>query len=382
MNYIVFDLEWNQCPEGKSEEDPNLPFEIVEIGAVKMNESGEILDTFHQFVRPTVYKWLHYRTREVIGLNASDLRHGLPFPEAAREFLRFCTTAGRPAANEEAADPVEAAGLPGAGPADTAAEESPAAGTEPADDFSPYLFFTWGTMDVMEFQRNLRYYGMEYLVRPPVFFGDVQKLFAISYEERKLRRSLEYAVDFLQLTHEGDFHAALDDAMYTARILQKIRPSVIRSNYSIDIYQYPRSKEEQVRIRYRTYEKFISRDFPKKEELMKDGEASAVRCFVCGKEVRRKVPWVSLNHRNYEAVGECPEHGYTKSKLRVRKTEEGTCFAVKTSRQISEGELAEFLEKYGEVLKKQQRKAPVRAKKRTRRAKKSPNDADHGTSNA
>ena len=37
MDYIVFDLEWNQSPYGKEGENPDMPFEIVEIGAVKMN---------------------------------------------------------------------------------------------------------------------------------------------------------------------------------------------------------------------------------------------------------------------------------------------------------------------------------------------------------
>ena len=38
MNYIVFDLEWNQSPGGKKYSNSRLPFEIIEIGAVKMNE--------------------------------------------------------------------------------------------------------------------------------------------------------------------------------------------------------------------------------------------------------------------------------------------------------------------------------------------------------
>ena len=33
MNYIVFDLEWNQSPGGKKYSNSRLPFEIIEIGA-------------------------------------------------------------------------------------------------------------------------------------------------------------------------------------------------------------------------------------------------------------------------------------------------------------------------------------------------------------
>ena len=34
--YIVFDLEWNQSPQGKEGSIENFPFEIIEIGAVKV----------------------------------------------------------------------------------------------------------------------------------------------------------------------------------------------------------------------------------------------------------------------------------------------------------------------------------------------------------
>ena len=40
MNYIVLDLEWNQCPEGKEKEDSRIPFEIIEIGAVRFSFSS------------------------------------------------------------------------------------------------------------------------------------------------------------------------------------------------------------------------------------------------------------------------------------------------------------------------------------------------------
>ena len=36
MHYIVFDLEWNQAA-GRIGHEGGLPFEIVEIGAVKLN---------------------------------------------------------------------------------------------------------------------------------------------------------------------------------------------------------------------------------------------------------------------------------------------------------------------------------------------------------
>lgn len=42
MDYIVFDLEWNQSPEGKKGSDKKLPFEIIEIGAVKLDRKSVV----------------------------------------------------------------------------------------------------------------------------------------------------------------------------------------------------------------------------------------------------------------------------------------------------------------------------------------------------
>ena len=42
MDYIVMDLEWNQNPYGKNNHHPDIPFEIIEIGAVRVTEDREI----------------------------------------------------------------------------------------------------------------------------------------------------------------------------------------------------------------------------------------------------------------------------------------------------------------------------------------------------
>ena len=38
MNLIVIDLEWNQSSTGSEPEVSEIPFEIIEIGAVKYGE--------------------------------------------------------------------------------------------------------------------------------------------------------------------------------------------------------------------------------------------------------------------------------------------------------------------------------------------------------
>lgn len=296
MNYIVFDLEWNQCPYGKDFENPRLPFEIIEIGAVKLNEQKEYIDSFHALIRPTVYRKLHFQTSRVIGLTEDDLRKGRPFREAASAFLDWCGEDAR--------------------------------------------FCTWGTLDLTELQRNLQYFHMEKRLPGPILYEDVQKLFAIAFETRKERRALNYAVEFLHLPEDGTFHMAKEDAVYTARVLQQIPDSIIRENYSIDCYRNPKSREEEIRIRYPGYEKFISREFETREELLAAKDVAAVRCFTCGKNVRRQVRWFTDGSgRNHLAVGLCPEHGYVKCKLRVRESKDGKYFAIRTTKHISEDDM-------------------------------------------
>lgn len=88
MNYIVFDLEWNQCPYGKGQENERIPFEIIEIGAVKLNSERQIIDQYQVLIQPRVYKKLHHRTREIIQMDMKLLeREGIPFYRAVKEFL-------------------------------------------------------------------------------------------------------------------------------------------------------------------------------------------------------------------------------------------------------------------------------------------------------
>ena len=44
MNYVVVDFEWNQACYGKGSENRKIPFEIIEIGAVKLDENLREID--------------------------------------------------------------------------------------------------------------------------------------------------------------------------------------------------------------------------------------------------------------------------------------------------------------------------------------------------
>lgn len=310
MSYIVFDLEWNQCPYGKDRENKKLPFEIIEIGAVKLDKNRNVIDSFQEIIKPVVYHRLHFRTKEILGITSERLEKGISFKCAVKKFLDWCGPEAK--------------------------------------------FCTWGPTDLIELQRNMKYYKILQMIKGPVFFYDVQKLFGLIYENEKTTRSLEYAIDFLKLEKGEDFHQALNDAYYTAEILKKIPENFVKRNYSIDCYQNPKDKNSEIYTVFKDYSKFISREFYSKEDAMKDKEVTKTQCFLCKRTAKKKIRWFSVNPKSHLCLAYCPEHGYFKGKARIKKTDEGKYYVVKTLKRIDETEVDEIRDRK-EALRKKRR---------------------------
>ncbi len=317
MNYIVLDLEWNQSNTGLEKEVSRLPFEIIEIGAIKLSDTGVMISEFCELVKPQVYHEMHHITSKLIHMQMEELERGDSFPEVAGRFLDWC--------GEEA-----------------------------------YTFCTWGSLDLVELQRNMRFYNMTPLSDRPIAFLDVQKLFSIAYEDRKSRRALEYAIDFLNIEKDIPFHRAFSDAYYTAKVLsciQEAHPDVLR-NVSYDVFNPPKTGKDEIKVQFDTYMKYISRTFADKKEAFADKEVISSKCYLCHCNLRKKIRWFSPNARNYYCVAYCEKHGHLKGKIRVRKTEDGRIFVVKTTRFITKEEaegIARRREHARELHKKQKK---------------------------
>jgi hypothetical protein len=201
-----------------------------------------------------------------------------------------------------------------------------------------YMICTWGTQDLTELQRNMQYHNMTPLSDGPIAYLDVQKLFSIAYEDGKKRRSLEFAIDFLEIEKDIPFHRAFTDAYYTGKILTEIMEhhrSVLK-NVSFDVFHPPVDRKSEVKIQFDTYMKYISRSFASKSEAFRDSEVISTKCYLCHRNLKKKIPWFAVSLKNYYAVAYCEEHGYLKGKIRVNKTEDGRVYIVKTTKFISE----------------------------------------------
>ena len=99
-----------------------MQFEIIEIGAVKLDSKFNIIDSYSSIVKPRLYKRLQPHVREVLNYDETTLRQGRPFDMVCREFLKWCGT--------------------------------------------DYIFCSWGTMDLYYLQNNMDYYYMKPLEAP------------------------------------------------------------------------------------------------------------------------------------------------------------------------------------------------------------------------
>lgn len=300
MNYIVLDLEWNQSIND-TDEMPKLAFEIIEIGAVMLNDMYVMIHEFSRLVKPEVYHEMNQITSKLIHLQMQELQNGEPFTEVAEDFLKWC----------------------GSG---------------------EYIFCTWGSMDLTELQRNMQFYNMTPMSSGPIAFLDVQKLFSLAFEDGKSRRGLEYAVDKVGIEKDIPFHRAFSDAYYTAKLLKVIaeQHSEVMEYISYDVFHLPGSRKQEIKVQFGNYTKYISREFDSKEDALADGEVLSSKCYLCHRNLKKKVKWFTPNGRHYYCLAYCEKHGYLKAKIRVRKSERGKIYIVKTTKLISQEDAAKL----------------------------------------
>ncbi|MBR4768271.1 MAG: exonuclease domain-containing protein [Lachnospiraceae bacterium] len=321
MNYIVLDLEWNQAAY-KAYEEENLPFEIIEIGAVKMDENANITDSFQRLIRPQVYPFLLRRTKQITGWTDEDLdRRGVYFEVAARAFLEWCG--------------------------------------------KDYLFLVWGGSDLTQLERNMDYYKIRIPWKYPFKYLDVQKLYALEHQEGKARRTLESVVELMELESDRPFHHAADDAMYTAEIFKRLDRKRFEEYFSVDYYRVPRNRFEEETFRFKTYSKFVSRRFNLREEVAANPRVREMNCRVCGKHLKKEIAWFNDGH-TYLSLGRCKEHGLMRGRIRIKPAERyDGFFAIKTFKSCTPEEEEIIRMKRENVTKKRRIRRKKSKKKET-----------------
>lgn len=189
MTQIIYDLEFNTAYKIdhltrrllKGDAHPECPQEIIEIGAVKLDEAGDILDTFQMMVKPKLYHKMHPKIRQKTKITMDQLETGLPFSEAVEAFREWIDA------------------------------EEPVMGS-------------WGIDDHQEFMRNCKFHGLE--IRWFQKHLDIQKLCMRHFSSPKGHQvGLKKAVEHFGIHLNNSFHKALHDAIYTAHVYRALKES-------------------------------------------------------------------------------------------------------------------------------------------------------------
>jgi len=177
MHYVVLDMEWNQAATyAEMVKTPVfLTGEIIQIGAVKLDQDFHPVDAFNCRVTPAHYTKLHPHVAAITKLTDADLRKGEPFCNAFAAFCDWCGT-----------------------------------------DFS---FLIWGTEDLRILRKNMDLYEIDTSYMPACY--NLQNIFAeqISHDYRQY--GLSRALSQLNET-PFDAHDALNDAKSTVLVCKHL----------------------------------------------------------------------------------------------------------------------------------------------------------------
>lgn len=185
MYYIVLDLEFNQSFPFTTGTvvplQPQCPFEIIQIGAVKLNENFEIIEEFNGYIKPKIYPRLHPYVEKITKIKASQLADQPSFQEVYADFVKFI-------------------------------------GTKNA------ILCTWGGDDIKALFRNILYHKLDPDQLTQQYLN-VQSFASIhlNYEKGKVI-GLKNATVELNIEADIPFHNALCDAIYTAKVFAVVHP--------------------------------------------------------------------------------------------------------------------------------------------------------------
>lgn len=310
MNYIILDLEWNQ-PCTHENENPRMPFEIIEIGAVKLDKKLNIVDTYSSIIKPRLYKKLQPHIKTLLNYDETTLKQGRPFDMVFREFIKWCG--------------------------------------------NDYIFGTWGSMDLSYLQNNMDYYYLKPLASPLKYYN-IQQIYADVADKNGSIVKLERAVDNLSIPIDRPFHSAVNDAYYTSLVLKQIKPRDFEDRYCYDVYNNPKEKEDEIVSYHKNYMEHISREFDDRIQANEDEELLSMICYRCGKKTSKKINWYSNTPNSYVSVGKCWYHGLVLGKIRFKQSKNGKVFAIKTMLPTDKKGMENIRKRQDELRLKRQEK--------------------------
>lgn len=266
MNYIIFDLEWNNAYSYAKKGFMN---EIIEIGAIKLNDRFEVVDTFKQLIKPKITKKLSSRCKNLTNITNELLtQNGIAFTQAIKDFARW-----------------------------SGKEES--------------VFLTWSNSDLYVLAENHQLICMSTEIGFITKYCDAQK-YCMAFVEKEDNNQISLAKCAELLGVEVDtqkLHRALADCYVTAECMKKVFDKNKLLSYTVNC-----DKKFFERLIYKPY--LITKP---KTELF-DVYGVKLICPKCSNEMTRLKNYDCVN-KSFRCPAKCPVCNKTYwTTVRAKKT--------------------------------------------------------------
>jgi len=189
VNYIIYDLEFNQknynsaeiinsTTETEINNISSIPFEIIQIGALKLDANLQTISTFDSLIKPIIYKTIHPFVENLTKITNDKVASAKDFVHVYEDFFKFI-------------------------------------------GHDEFILCIWGSADIKELVRNIKFYNLS--ASYDYKYIDIQKYLSKYLKApEKSRIGLRNAIEILNIPIEGEFHDAFNDAYYTAEIFKLI----------------------------------------------------------------------------------------------------------------------------------------------------------------
>lgn len=253
MNYIILDLEWNQPFSTKMmvKEPIMLHGEIIQIGAVKLDERFHLVDTFKIMLTPKYYRTMHRKVSKLTNIKTEDLQYGFPFKTAFKHFCDWC-----------------------------------------GDSFA---FLTWGPDDIEMLRENMTIHKVNTEWIPNTY--NLQIIFDNQLTKTNRQISLKHAMEYVS-EPALEAHDALNDARNTAKLCLHIDMNKGLVEYQTLEKEFNKQATQAV-DRCRNGKTYMTR-----EEALNDSSLLTFFCPECGNQAVC-VDFIRQNSDKYICLGKC-----------------------------------------------------------------------------
>lgn len=272
FNYIVLDLEWNQSYNPKYAQLSN---EIIEIGAYKLDSKLNIIDYFHNLIRPSVLKKIHFKVEKITNIKYEMLVEKSDFANVFENFLKW---AGK-----------------------------------------DFIILTWSNSDILVLKSNLMFYNLDYNFLENNI--DLQKFYASVTENSSNQYGLEKIIEKINITEDRPFHRALNDAYYSSLILKSLN----KLNLKHYLKGFSSGLTPKVKIKKIPKTKFIESvvseninvSINSRKEILRNEYINDLICPICKRNLDKTINWLKDKKSSFVCLGFCEDDGNVFSKIKI-----------------------------------------------------------------